>query len=56
LKRIGEKEMKKEVPDPDELKELIRVKIDIYGLTMEDIDYLKNQSSRILSGRQELRI
>ncbi len=48
--------MKKEVPDPDELKELIRVKIDIYGLTMEDIDYLKNQSNRILSGRQELRI
>lgn len=51
--------MRNEVPDPEEveeLKELIRVKIDIYGLTMEDIEYLRNQSSRIVSERQELRI
>lgn len=51
--------MKNEVPDPDELKELkdlIRVKIDIYGLTMEDIEYLRQQSSRIVSEREELRI
>ena len=51
--------MRNEVPDPEEvedLKDLIRVKIDIYGLTMEDIEYLRNQSSRIVSDRRELRI
>ena len=51
--------MRNDVPDPEEvevLKELIRVKVDIYGLTMEDIEYLRNQSSRIVSERQELRI
>ena len=51
--------MKNEVPDPDEmkeLKELIRVKIDIYGLTMEDIEYLRNQSNRIMSERTGKRI
>lgn len=57
--KIRRKKMKNEVPDPDELKELkelIRVKIDIYGLTMEDIEYLRQQSSRIVSEREELRI
>ena len=51
--------MRNDVPDPDEvveMKELIRVKIDICGLTMEDIEYLRNQSIRIVSERQELRI
>ena len=51
--------MRNEVPDPDELKELkelFRVKIDICGLTMEDIEYLRQQSSRILSEREEPRI
>lgn len=43
--------MRNEVPDPEEveeLKELIRVKIDIYGLTMEDIEYLIDRSKKIL--------
>ena len=51
--------MKNDVPDPaeiTELKELIRVKIDIYGLAMEDIEYLRNQSSRIMSERAGARI
>ena len=51
--------MRNEVPDPDEvkeLKELIRVKIDIYGLTMEDIDFFRSQSSRIMSERTGTRI
>lgn len=51
--------MRNDVPDPDEvveLKELIRVKIDIYGLTMEDIEYLRNQSRRIMSERTGARI
>ena len=47
--------MKNDVPDADEmeeLKELIRVKIDIYGLTMEDIEYLRREADRIVSERQ----
>lgn len=51
--------MKNEAPIPDEmkeLKELIRVKIDICGLTMEDIDFFRGQSSRIMSERTGTRI
>lgn len=43
--------MKNEVPDPEEVKELrelIRVKVDIYGLTKEDIEYLIDRSKKIL--------
>lgn len=43
--------MKNEVPDPEEVKELrelIRVKVDIYGLTKEDIEYLRDRSKKIL--------
>jgi hypothetical protein len=48
--------MRKEDPDSDvdeaeEIRELIRAKIDIYGLTMEDIEYFKNVSNKILSER-----
>lgn len=48
--------MKYDVPDPDEMKDLIRVKIDIEGLTEEDIAFLRNQSDRIMSERTGVRI
>ena len=37
--------------DAEEMLDLIRVKIDIYGLTMEDIEYFKNASNKILIDR-----
>lgn len=37
--------------DAEEMLDLIRVKIDIYGLTMEDIEYFKNVSNKILIDR-----
>ena len=48
--------MRADVPDTDteeaeSIRELIRAKIDIYGLTMEDIEYFKNVSNKILSER-----
>ena len=36
-----------------EIKELIRVKIDIYGLTEADIAYLRENARRILETRQQ---
>lgn len=48
--------MKYDVPDPDEMKELIRIKIDITGLTEEDIEFLRKQSNRITSERTGARI
>jgi hypothetical protein len=48
--------MNKEAPEPEGMKELIRVKIDIYGLTQEDIDFLRNESTRIISTRTGERI
>lgn len=53
--------MKHDVPDPDiteaeEIRELIRAKIDIYGLTQEDIDFLRKESNHIISKRVEERI
>lgn len=35
-----------------EIKELIRVKIDIYGLTQEDIDFLRGRASEILNDKK----
>lgn len=46
--------MRKDIPDTDEareLKELIRVKIDIEGLTQEDIEFLRNLSNQIVAER-----
>lgn len=46
--------MRRDVSDTDEaecLRELIRAKIDIYGLTMEDIEYFRTVSNKILSER-----
>lgn len=53
--------MKHDAPDPDiteaeEIRELIRAKIDIYGLTQEDIEFLRNESTRIISTRPGERI
>jgi hypothetical protein len=42
---IAEDPVPKEVV---ELRELIRVKIDISGLTQEDIDFLKDRAKEIL--------
>ena len=38
--------------EAEELRELIRVQIDIYGLTMEDIEFLRSQAERIHAERQ----
>ena len=43
--------MKAEEPDAqelEELRELIRVKIDIYGLTQEDVEFLRCRAKEIL--------
>lgn len=42
-------------PEPrdsaEELRELIRVKIDIYGLTQEDIEFLKEHAQKMAAER-----
>lgn len=47
--------MKKDKPRPKketrEIRELIRVKIDITGLRQEDIDFLRNHAKNILEQR-----
>ena len=47
--------MKKDKPRPKkearEIRELIRVKIDITGLRQEDIDYLRAHSNSVLDKR-----
>lgn len=47
--------MKKDKPRPrkeaKEIRELIRVKIDIIGLRQEDIDFLRNHAKNILEQR-----
>ena len=55
--------MRKDVSDTDTvadetegMRELIRVKIDIEGLTEEDIQYLRNQSACIISERSGTRM
>jgi hypothetical protein len=48
--------MRNEVPDPDEaeeLKELIRIKIDIYGLTKEDVEYLRARAKEIMKNDRQ---
>jgi hypothetical protein len=45
-----------DIEEEERLRELIRVKIDIEGLNEEDIDFLRNQSSRIISERHGNRI
>jgi hypothetical protein len=43
--------MRADEPEPkeaEELRELIRVKIDIYGLTQEDINFLRSRAKEIL--------
>lgn len=49
-KNEGDKTMKEdpEPKDAEELCALIRVKIEIYGLTQEDIDYLRKRAKEIL--------
>lgn len=47
--------MKKDDPIPkeaEEIRELIRVKIDIYGLTQEDIDFLMKRAEEILNDKK----
>lgn len=47
--------MKKDKPRPrkeaKEIRELIRVKIDITGLRQEDIDYLRSHAQSVLDKR-----
>jgi hypothetical protein len=49
--------MKKDKPRPKarkegrEIRELIRVKIDITGLRQEDIDFLRNHANTVLDKR-----
>jgi hypothetical protein len=47
--------MKKDKPRPKketrEIRELIRVKIDITGLRQEDIDYLRSHANSVLDKR-----
>ena len=49
-KNRRERGMKKGKPKPeptDELRELVRVKIDIIGLRQEDVEYLKSGAVKI---------
>jgi hypothetical protein len=47
--------MKKDKPRPKkdarEIRELVRVKIDITGLRQEDIDYLRSHANTVLDKR-----
>ena len=46
----------KEDPDPREdieLRELIRIKIDIYGLTKDDVEYLRARAKEIMKNDRQ---
>ncbi len=52
--KVSKKEMEEKPKPESEIRALIKVKIDIYGLTLEDIEDLRRRAQDMITHRTEV--